>query len=393
MNDQARPDRREGSSRAPRICFVGLHNLPVLAREYNAHGIGGEEVQHTLLARALAARGYEVSMVVMDYGQAEGAEWEGIKTYKTYRSEDGLPVLRFFHPRWTGVWAALRRADADIYYLSCASLRVGLTALFSRMHRRKLVFRIASDMDCEPQKLLIEYNYWRDRRIYEYGLRHADAILAQSLHQQDTMRRNYGLSSTLASMLVDQPRDVSTFERRTIPVLWVSNIRQLKRPDLALDFAFGDPDIAVHMVGGRIADSQGLFDSTAQRASQLPNVVFHGQVPYHEVNDYFANALVFLNTSDIEGFPNSYLQAWSRGTPVVAFFDPDGLIAREGLGIAVRDMEEMRGAVKELVTNRERWLAASARCVAFMRREFNDDRILAPYLDTFRRLSDPRVRA
>jgi glycosyltransferase involved in cell wall biosynthesis len=377
----------------PRICFVGLHNLPVLAREYNAHGIGGEEVQHTLLARALTARGYDVSMVVMDYGQADGAEWEGIKTYRTYRSEAGLPVVRFFHPRWTGVWAALKRAEADIYYLSCASLRVGLTALFSRRHQRKLVFRIASDMDCEPQKLLIEYNYWRDRRIYEYGLRHADAILAQSLHQQDTMQRNYGLSSTVASMLVDQPREVLTFEQRTIPVLWVSNIRQLKRPDLVLEFAARTPEIAVHMIGGRIADSQTLFEEIFQRAGALPNVTFHGQIPYHDVNDYFSKSLVFTNTSDIEGFPNSYLQAWSRGTPVVAFFDPDGLIAREGLGVAVRTMEEMRQAVKELATNRERWLAASARCLAFMRREFNDDRILAPYLDTFRRLGDQRVRA
>jgi glycosyltransferase involved in cell wall biosynthesis len=248
-------------------------------------------------------------------------------------------------------------------------------------------------MDCEPQKLLIEYNYWRDRRIYEYGLRHADAILAQSLRQQDTMKRNYGLSSTVASMLVDQPREVLTFEQRTIPVLWVSNIRQLKRPDLVLEFAARTPEIAVHMIGGRIADSQNLFDETFQRASALPNVTFHGQIPYHDVNDYFSKSLVFTNTSDIEGFPNSYLQAWARGTPVVAFFDPDGLIAREGLGVAVRTMEEMRQAVKELATNRERWLAASARCIAFMRREFNDDRILAPYLDTFRRLADQRVRA
>jgi glycosyltransferase involved in cell wall biosynthesis len=393
MNDQPRLDRGDGGSRLPRICFVGLHNLPVLAREYSAHGIGGEEVQHTLLARALAARGHEVSMVVMDYGQADGAEWEGIKTYKTYRAEEGLPVLRFFHPRWTGVWAALRRADADIYYLSCASLRIGLASLCAGKYRRKLAFRIASDMDCEPKKLLIEYNYWRDRRIYEYGLRRADAILAQSVQQQDAMKRNYGLSSTLAAMLVDQPCDISAFEQRTIPVLWVSNIRQLKRPDLVLEFAARAPGTAVHMIGGRIADSQKLFDEISQRAAELANVTFHGQIPYHEVNDYFAKSLVFTNTSDIEGFPNSYLQAWSRGTPVVAFFDPDGLIAREGLGVAVRNMEEMHQAVQELATNRERWLATSARCVAFMRREFNDDRILVPYLDTFRRLAGQRVRA
>jgi glycosyltransferase involved in cell wall biosynthesis len=100
-----------------------------------------------------------------------------------------------------------------------------------------------------------------------------------------------------------------------------------------------------------------------------------------------------MNTSEIEGFPNSCLQAWSRGTPVVAFFDPDRLILREGLGVVARDMEEMRQAIKELITNRQSWLATSARCVAFMRREYNEDRILAPYLKTFRPLTDPPVRA
>jgi hypothetical protein len=37
-----------------RICFVGLDNLPVLAPEYRSELIGGESVQQTLLARALA---------------------------------------------------------------------------------------------------------------------------------------------------------------------------------------------------------------------------------------------------------------------------------------------------------------------------------------------------
>jgi hypothetical protein len=78
---------------------------------------------------------------------------------------------------------------------------------------------------------------------------------------------------------------------------------------------------------------------------------------------------------------------------VLDVVDPDGRITREGLGVAVRDMEEMRQAIRELTTNRETWLATGARCVAFMRREFNEDRILAPYLDTFHQLADQGVRA
>ncbi len=59
----------------------------------------------------------------------------------------------------------------------------------------------------------------------------------------------------------------------------------------------------------------------------------------------------------------------------------------------MRDMEEMRQAIGELTTNREKWLATSSRCIAFVRREFNEDRILAPYLDIFHRLADRGVRA
>ncbi len=68
-------------------------------------------------------------------------------------------------------------------------------------------------------------------------------------------------------------------------------------------------------------------------------------------------------------------------------------LAAEGLGVVARDMEEMRQAIKELTTNRPSWLATSARCVAFMRREYTEDRIFAPYLKTSCRLTDQPVGA
>jgi len=176
-----------------KICFVGLDNLPVLAPEYRQHTIGGESVQQTLLGRALARRGHDVSMVVADYGQRDATLWERIRTFKAYRPDAGIPVLRFIHPRWTGMWSALARADADVYYTSCAGMQVGLIALFCRRHRRRLVFRAASDTDCDRSRLLVRFA--RDRWLYAYGLRRAHAILVQSAWQQETLARSYGLSS------------------------------------------------------------------------------------------------------------------------------------------------------------------------------------------------------
>jgi len=365
-----------------KICFVGLENLPVLAPEFNQHGIGGEQVQQTLLAKAFARQNHAVSMVVYDYGQPDCACWNGVKTYKAFREDSGIPVVRFIYPRWTTVWSALRRANADIYYVSCAGMHLGLVALFCKKYHKKFVFRIASDTDCEPNKLLIKY--WRDRKLYEFGLRHADGILAQSQKQQDAMLRNYGLQSQAAGMLVDPSEKVA---RRDVDVLWVSNLRRLKRPELFLTLAKRLPHLKFHMVGGPLQGEGELFEKIHREAAHLPNFTFHGLIPYHQMDSKYASARVLVNTSDTEGFPNSYLQAWIRGTPVAAFFDPDNVIRRESLGRAVSSLDEMADAVSELVHHESVWSAASARCKDYMERVHGESSILSPYLEMFQRLA------
>ena len=360
------------------ICFVGLDSLPVLAPEYEQHRIGGEQVQQTLLARALARRGFKVSMVVYDYGQPDGQRWGDITTHRAFAESSGLPLLRFLHPRWTGLVRAARRADADVYYLSCASTQVGQMALHAHRHGRKLLFRVASDADCDPQRLLIKY--WRDKKLYEYGLRRADAVLVQSTAQQVALRRNYGVNSTVAGMLVEDPATLPDFAARDIAVLWVSNIRQVKRPDRILEFARTTPEVSLHMVGGRLPDASALYDSVQQQSAALPHVRFHGQLPYRPTFQLYGRARVFANTSDVEGFPNTYLQSWRNGTPVVGYFDPDGLIAREGLGVAVNNLDDMRTAIRSLTSDPVAWQQCSARCLAFMEREFGTEQVLRPYL-------------
>ena len=361
-----------------RICFVGLDSLPVLAPEYQQHRIGGEQVQQTLLARALARRGFEVSMIVYDYGQADGQRWDNVTTHRAFAESSGLPLLRFIHPRWTGLVRAARRADADVYYLSCASTQVGQMALHAHRHGRKMLFRVASDADCDPRRLLIKF--WRDKKLYEYGLRRADAVLVQSAAQQATLRSNYGVDSTVAGMLVEDPPTLRAFGDRDIAVLWVSNIRQVKRPDRILELARTTPDVDVHMVGGRLPDAGALYDSVARQGAQLPRLEFHGQLPYAPTFQLYGRARVFANTSDVEGFPNTYLQSWRNGTPVVGYFDPDGLIAREGLGYAVDNLDDMRTAIRRLTSDPVAWQQCSARCLAFMEREFGTERVLRPYL-------------
>jgi glycosyltransferase involved in cell wall biosynthesis len=251
-------------------------------------------------------------------------------------------------------------------------------ALFCRRFRKRFVFRAASDADCDRSRLLVRFA--RDRWLYAYGLRRAHAILVQSASQAQTLARSYGLASRAAGMLVDKPSPVAA---RDIDVLWVGNIRRVKRPDRILELAGRLPEARIHLVGGPLPGEEALFREVRQRAAARANVSFHGRLSYWDANDLYGRARVLVNTSEVEGFPNSYLQAWIRGVPVVTLIDPDRVIEREGLGAAATSPAQIPDAVRQLLGDPIAWTAASGRCRAFVAREYGEDKVLAAYLDTF----------
>jgi glycosyltransferase involved in cell wall biosynthesis len=342
------------------ICFVGIENLLILAPEYQKHGIGGAQLQQVLLAKALARNGFDVSMVTADHGQPDGAVWDGVRVYKSYRMDAGLPGVRLIHPRASSIWRAMRRARSRLYYCSCADYLPGVLALFAQLHDRKTVFRIAHDTDCDPKKLLIPNV--RSKVLYKYGLPRMDLILAQSSRQQLDMRTHFGLDSTVIPSLVELGAESRAFQERDIQVLWVGYMRPFKRPQLLLQLAGAMPEVSFLMVGGEDVRTPALYQDLKQRAARLPNLSFAGPRPYAEVEAQMARARLFVNTSESEGFPNTFMQSWARGTPVVSLFDPDNLISREGLGRAVANLDEMQSAIATLLHDVPQWTEISNRC-------------------------------
>lgn len=363
-------------STAPRICFVESQAYSVLNPATKRSKTGGESVQHTLLARAFAQRGWRVSMVCQDIGQNDGIEVDGIRVWKTYKHTAGLPYVRFLYPRLTSMWRALRNADSDVYFQSCAGLMTGLVARFVASRNRKMVFRVAHDTDCVPGEQLI--NYERDRRAYDYGLRRADLISAQSDVQKSLLLENYKLPSTVVDMAAEIPA-LEADTRRDIDVLWVNNFRPFKRPELVLDVARNLRDVRFAMIGGAMKGHEDLFEEVRTGADALPNLDFVGAVPYSEVNSYFSRAKLFLNTSDSEGFPNSFLQAWVRKVPVVSFFDPDGFIESHKLGISVDTQQNFETAIENLLADEDRRLATGNRARQFVVDRYSSEAIVRQY--------------
>ena len=124
VRTESRPDGTlpgAAQERLPHACFVAPYAWPVLAGDSGIKVVGGAEVQQTILARLFRRAGYRVSMICLDFGQPDGAEVDGIVVRKTFGQDEGIPVLRFFHPRLTAMWRVMSEVDADIYYQRSAA--------------------------------------------------------------------------------------------------------------------------------------------------------------------------------------------------------------------------------------------------------------------------------
>jgi len=365
------------SSPRPHICFVAPALYPVLAGSTSIESVGGAEVQQAMLARTFQRAGYRVSVVTMDYGQPAEVEIDGIRVLSAYTPHGGLPGLRFLHPRISGLWRAMARADADIYYQRASGMGTWLVGRFCARKRRCFVYAAASDGDFYPDLPLIRYG--RDKWLYRRGLRLADAIVVQNGTQQQACRSQYGREAQIVPSC-HAPGGVAGSDPAGY-VLWAGTIKQLKRPELLVELARRLPQLRFRLVGGGDAAIMARLQAAAHG---LPNLELAGFVPYAHIDAQFDGARVLVNTSEFEGFPNTFLQAWARGIPSVSFFDNGSRHQGQPVSHCVADLDAMAACIGALMQDDGRWRDASARARAYFEAHHTPQAALAAYEAIFR---------
>lgn len=359
-----------------KVCVVSLR-LPDFYGVTETADFGGAEVQAAFVADALRAAGAEVVLAVADL--PDGAKLPH-PAERAFFTRDGVPGLRFFHPRWSGITAALARADADVYHQHCAGMITGIVARFCRQHRRVFVYGAGSDGDFHPRDVAIDGA--RDRMLYRYGLRHATGIVVQNQKQL-----------AAAGPLQKPVRLIPTGVRTVDPgdgdvhdaIVWIGSLWTLKRPDLLLELARRLPDRKFIIMGGDFPSEPAYSARIRAQAAQLPNVLITGRIPNHDVEANLRRAAALVNTSDVEGFPNAYLEAWSLRVPVVARHDIDGIIASSGAGMIAESVDDMERALRSLEDNGlRRTMGDAARRYALDR--YSPRKLGAEYADFFAEL-------
>lgn len=237
-------------------------------------------------------------------------------------------------------------------------------ALWAKLFGSKVVHFLASDVELD--KIYNSFEARVNKKMFHHGLKYVDYFVAQNEYQRAVAQQRYPGAKVLIIPNVwgalPEKNDVAALTEKGF-VLWVGNTRRLKRPQWVFEIAKQFPDLTFVMIGGN-SDNE-VYEQCLQLAKQTPNVRFMGSVQFFDTDQYFKQTKYLLCTSEYEGFPNTFLQAWSHNVPVLSTVDPSGVIGRHGLGANCAEIEDFETALRDFECNPERYKAACSNISAY----------------------------
>jgi glycosyltransferase involved in cell wall biosynthesis len=302
---------------------------------------GGHTRFVNLVRRFATHPDYRVSCVVGDFGQTDVMEEDGVRLVKA-------PIDRPFS--FFRVFQTLRKLEADIFVDFCASPRLMLFCALKFLDKTRYVFLTGSDNDVtEGYRGLANAVFYH---AYLCGLKHADAIVCQYPKQAALLKKYHKLSS---HCVISPYFDIESRPKKGKKkhILWVGRSAYYKNPRAYVSLIKRFPEEQFVMICNKSPDDNGFMADMENKAALPNNLKFIDYVEYPEMQYYYESAKLLVNTSDFEGFPNTFIEAAMNETPVLSLIvDPNGMFSEFKGGVCCRgDKKLFYRYFRELVSN------------------------------------------
>jgi len=347
---------------------------------------GGAELQVALLARELASLGHEIVVAGGDIGQTDKMVFDGVTTRNAGKFHTGrLPEMLGAIPR---VLSVLREERPDWVVV------MGWTAWLFVLWAVRPFLGFQLDFVCALDS---EVNgvYRKENPIFgtlfEFAMRRCDARHAITADQKACMEAS-GMSCVFYRSLVFQ-RTGPLDGHKPVDFLWVSRCQPIKRPKLFIELANALPDASFEMVCS--PENRPLWEEVRSLAAGCPNLVFFDNVPYHHIQDHFDRAKVFVNTSEWEGLPNTFIHSGLGRTAILSLaVNPDGLFERHAPGVfAAGNFPSLIEAAQKMLAAPE-WLSSlQGGSVRFVETTYNNARETGTFLSGLEQKYPPTGRS
>lgn len=320
--------------------------------------VAGIQIQMGFWAKAFSEQGWKV------YSFSSHGTNQSINDIEFIR-ESSSRLLSLLHLRilleLCDCWKAVIRQKPDLVINRGASRSLFFLECLCRIKKVKLVQFGASDTDFIPKQEIMAGNSL-NRKLYQGALRRIKHFVSQNTKQHDALQKYYDKESIILPNIWIPANQV--VKHKNYDALWIANLRPLKRAEWFVNLAKNLPQNKCAIVGGTL--SKEYYDQIRQMASEVNNLSFLGAKSFAEVNYLLAESRLLVCTSEFEGFPNTFLQAWACDVPVVSTVNPNDCITEFGLGKVVENESQLRLAVYELLNTDELY----ARCQQNIRNYF-----------------------
>lgn len=264
-----------------------------------------------------------------------------------------LHTSKFKIDFYWNVWKKLIELKPDVCLIRTAPL-APIVLLYTEIYKKKFIYSVTHDKDCLIRRVKWSREFIKVlvRRLCQFAIKSADIVVAQSVYQKELLKKNFGVDSFVIRNGHYIPELTSPKADPPI-VLWLANLRKEKRIDLFVELAQRLEGMkCLFVVAGKPMDD-GCLEVLEEGIKKQENLYYYGALSVKQALELVNKSSLLVNTSDNEGFPNAFIEAWMRKTPTVGLnVDPDNLIKDYKMGFHSFNFENLVRDVKYLLENK-----------------------------------------
>ena len=347
--------------RIMKICFISLKSYPIFNKNINSI-FGGAEVQLYLLSKEFSKyKGVDVNVIVADYGQKDIEIYKDIKLYKSnnFKKNHINQFLNFFK--------VFNKIKAEVYIQRTLTPVSGLIALYCKIINKYFIYMVAHDSE-------VDGNYRKKHGFFKNWIAKLTFNFADMIIVQNNTQKNYLTYRGRPSNIL---KSSSTFTNNSKYnqkyILWVGRSEKWKNPEMFIKLAEMNPKNKFIMICSTAIKQEKYHLKIKNQASKIMNLQFIDFVPYAKIDTYFRDAKHFINTSEQEGFPNTFIQAAKNKTPIISLnVNPDDMLNKYNCGFYCKNkFSNMNIYLNELLLNQKLYNKMSLNAYKYAKEKHN----------------------
>lgn len=348
--------------------------------------VGGAEIQCLVLAKYLAKRGHQTTYLALKERQGIKKE-QGIKSQALMRSGGMLRALGNFYK-------VLKKEKPDVCYIRSFEYLFILN-LICKLIKVKVVYNTTHINNCTPyQRVGFSFNPIKLIKSLRASLQHylsfktlkkVNLLTINKLHAK-ILNQKYNIKAQPIYNSMEDNYRGNVYKKKN-NIVWVNNIKPRKNPEIFTKVAneFKNKDWRFLMIGE--IQWRGYFKKLKSTESKNSKFKYLGAKTVKEVDRILADSKVMINTCEVEGFGNNFIQAWLAECPTVTLkFDPDNIIKNNKIGFHSKTFKQMIKDLKDLMTDDKKRIEMGKKARKYASKEHNINKNVLKYESFFNKI-------